>query len=45
MQPTDDGLSITLRKCRIHMRNNSRRLDTRFFATPVKSDLGPPAPG
>jgi hypothetical protein len=33
---TKDGLVATLRNCRIHMRNNSRTLDTRFFATPVK---------
>lgn len=28
-------LSVFLRNCRIHLRNNGRRLDTRFFATPV----------
>jgi hypothetical protein len=32
----DGGLVVTLRRCRVHMRNNSRRLDTRFFATPVQ---------
>jgi hypothetical protein len=37
VQPTGDGLAVTLRKCRIHMRNNRRRLDTRFFPTPVKA--------
>jgi hypothetical protein len=29
-------VSIFLRNCRIHLRNNSRHLDTRFFATPVE---------
>jgi hypothetical protein len=29
-------LSVLLRNCRIHMRNNARRIDTRFFATPVE---------
>jgi hypothetical protein len=29
-------LSVFLRNCRIHMRNNQRNLDTRFFATPVQ---------
>jgi hypothetical protein len=28
-------LSVFLRNCRIHFKNNGRRLDTRFFATPV----------
>jgi hypothetical protein len=28
-------MSVFLRNCRIHLRNNSRNLDTRFFATPV----------
>jgi hypothetical protein len=26
---------VVLRKCRIHMANNRRKIDTRFFATPV----------
>jgi hypothetical protein len=30
------GLSVLLRNCRIHMRNNARRIDTSFFATPVR---------
>jgi hypothetical protein len=30
------ALSVFLRNCRIHMRNNGRNLDTRFFATPVE---------
>ena len=30
------GLTVTLHNCRIHMRNNSRTLDTRFFASPVQ---------
>ena len=30
------GVTVTLRNCRIHMRNNSRTLDTRFFASPVQ---------
>ena len=29
-------LSVFLRNCRIHLRNNGRNLDTRFFATPVQ---------
>lgn len=29
------GLALTLRDCRIHLRNNMRDLDTHFFATPV----------
>ena len=29
-------LSVFLRNCRIHMRNNQRNLDTRFFPTPVQ---------
>jgi hypothetical protein len=29
-------LSVFLRNCRIHLRNNGRNLDTRFFATPVE---------
>jgi hypothetical protein len=31
-----DSVTVTLHNCRIHMRNNSRTLDTRFFATPVQ---------
>ena len=38
--PGHDGkpgtLSVFLRNCRIHLRNNSRHLDTRFFPTPVE---------
>lgn len=30
-------LTILLRACRIHMANNRRKIDTRFFATPVSS--------
>lgn len=30
-------LSITLRGCRIHMANNRRKIDTRYFATPVSN--------
>jgi hypothetical protein len=29
-------LTVFLRNCRIHLKNNGRRLDTRFFATPVE---------
>jgi hypothetical protein len=29
-------MSVFLRNCRIHLRNNRRNLDTRFFATPVQ---------
>jgi len=29
-------LSVFLRNCRIHLRNNRRNLDTRFFPTPVQ---------
>jgi hypothetical protein len=28
-------LSVFLRSCRIHLKNNARRLDTSFFVTPV----------
>lgn len=37
--PAGEGareMSVFLRNCRIHLRNNQRNLDTRFFATPVK---------
>ncbi len=30
------GVTLTLHNCRVHMRNNSRTLDTRFFASPVQ---------
>jgi hypothetical protein len=30
------GVTVTLHNCRIHMRNNSRTLDTRFFTSPVE---------
>jgi hypothetical protein len=30
------GVTVTLHNCRVHMRNNSRMLDTRFFASPVE---------
>jgi len=36
VQTVKGGLAVTLRNCRIHMRNNSRTLDTRFFDSPVK---------
>lgn len=29
-------MSVFLRNCRIHLKNNGRRLDTRFFATTVE---------
>jgi hypothetical protein len=29
-------LTVFLRNCRIHLRNNGRRIDTRFFASPVE---------
>ena len=29
-------MSVFLRNCRIHLKNNGRKLDTRFFATPVE---------
>jgi hypothetical protein len=29
-------VSVFLKNCRIHLRNNSRHLDTRFFPTPVE---------
>jgi hypothetical protein len=41
VKPADDRsgrkatLSVFLRNCRIHLANNRRNLDTRFFATPV----------
>ncbi len=31
------ALTLLLRNCRIHLRNNARKIDTRFFATPVES--------
>ena len=31
------SLTLLLRNCRIHLRNNARKIDTRFFATPVES--------
>jgi hypothetical protein len=36
VQSVKGGLAVTLRSCRIHMRNNSRTLDTRFFESPVR---------
>ncbi len=30
------GLSVFLHNCRIHLKNNKRNLDTRYFATPVR---------
>jgi hypothetical protein len=30
------SLSVLLRNCRIHLKNNARRIDTRFFASPVQ---------
>lgn len=30
------SLSVLLRNCRIHLRNNARKIDTRYFATPVQ---------
>ena len=30
------GVTVTLHNCRVHMRNNSRMLDTRYFASPVE---------
>ena len=29
-------MTVTLHNCRIHMRNNSRTLDTRYFNTPIE---------
>jgi hypothetical protein len=38
--PAKDGrgraVSVMLRNCRIHMRNNARRIDARFFGTAVE---------
>jgi hypothetical protein len=34
-KPGKSVLSVVLRGCRIHMANNRREIDTRFFATPV----------
>ena len=34
--PGKGGVTLTLHNCRVHMRNNSRTLDTRFFASPVQ---------
>lgn len=36
MQKAKTAVQLTLRGCRIHLRNNGRKLDTRFFATPVR---------
>ncbi|HEY0707975.1 MAG TPA: hypothetical protein VGG33_14325 [Polyangia bacterium] len=33
--PGQSALLVVLRNCRIHARNNARRIDTTFFATPV----------
>ncbi len=33
------GMSVFLKNCRIHLSNNRRTLDTRFFATPVAGVL------
>ena len=30
------GVTVTLHNCRVHMRTNSRMLDTRYFASPVE---------
>ena len=30
------GVTVILHNCRVHMRNNSRLLDTRYFASPVE---------
>ena len=30
------GVTVILHNCRVHMRNNSRMLDTRYFASPVE---------
>jgi len=35
VEQAKSGVTVTLHNCRIHMRNNSRMLDTRFFASPV----------
>ena len=34
--PGKGGVTLTLHNCRVHLRNNSRTLDTRFFASPVQ---------
>ena len=31
------SLTLLLRNCRIHLRNNARKIDTHFFPTPVES--------
>ena len=37
VQSEKSGLTVTVRNCRLHLRNGGRPLDTRFFATPVTS--------
>jgi hypothetical protein len=34
--PGKGGVTLTLHNCRVHLRNNSRTLDTRYFASPVQ---------
>jgi hypothetical protein len=36
LKTVKDGVTVTLHNCRVHMRNNARTLDTRFFASPIK---------
>ena len=36
-KPSPKRLSLTLRNCRIHLKNNERDLNTSFFDTPVAS--------
>ena len=42
--PAKGGVTLTLHNCRVHMRNNSRTLDTRFFVTPIRAHRRAPAP-
>jgi hypothetical protein len=37
VQSEKSGLTVTVRNCRLHLRNGGRPLDTRFFQTPVTS--------
>jgi len=37
VEPSKDGLTVTVHGCRLYVRNGRRPLDTRFFRTPVSS--------
>ncbi len=37
VKPGGKAVMLTLRNCRVHLKNNQRGLDTRYFATPVRA--------